>query len=189
MLHVKWSADKKVGFVELYHNGKLALPRTYGANQFGKELNYLKMGLYRDDAIRPRPVVYHDGFVMASTLADVMPPAPAPAPEPTPPVVAGPTPAPELPGVPEAPQPGGEVPVSEAPTLGAQPGALPSEDLPGPGTSGMPGDRDVGAQGCGASATGTAGAPIAAAAGLLALGALLGRRRKAAEVRVRARRR
>lgn len=189
VMEVKWSANPKTGYVQMWHNGTLAVPKTYGATQYGSEMNYLKMGLYRDDSIRPEASVYHDGFVMASKLTDVMPPAPAPAPEPTPPVVAEPTPAPELPGVPEAPQPGGEVPVSEAPTLGAQPGALPSEDLPGPGTSGMPGDRDVGAQGCGASATGTAGAPIAAAAGLLALGTLLGRRRKAAEVRVRARRR
>ncbi|WP_415835845.1 polysaccharide lyase, partial [Corallococcus soli] len=92
VLHVKWSSDKKVGFVELYHNGKLALPRTYGANQFGKERNYLKMGLYRDDAIKPEGTIYHDGFTMASTLEDVMPPAPAPVPVEVPAPTPDPTP-------------------------------------------------------------------------------------------------
>ncbi|WP_233583617.1 polysaccharide lyase, partial [Corallococcus sp. CA053C] len=107
VLHVKWSADKKVGFVELYHNGKLALPRTYGANQFGKELNYLKMGLYRDDAIKPEGAIYHDGFTMASTLEDVMPPAPVPVEAPAPDTT---TPVPDTTGDTTPP------PVAEAPT-------------------------------------------------------------------------
>jgi len=194
VLEVKWSSSAKTGYVQLWHNGKRVLPKTYGATQYGKEVNYLKLGLYRDESIRPEASVYHDGFIMASKLEDVMPPPPPPAPEPTPPVVSEPLPTPELPTPPEPPSDpvaGGEPPMPEAPTLGAQPGvgAMPGEDLPGSGSSGMPGDRNVGPQGCGASASGTSGAPIAAAAGLLALGALLGRRRKAAEVRVRARRR
>jgi uncharacterized protein (TIGR03382 family) len=195
ILEVKWSANPKTGYVKLWHNGQNVLPKTHGATQYGRETNYLKLGLYRDDSIRPEASVYHDGFVMASKLEDVLPPPPAPAPEPTPPVVvAEPTPVPDLPGLPDVPAPSlpeEQLPGTETPTAGTQPGlgALPSEDMPGPGSSGMPGDRDLGAQGCGASATGTAGAPIAAAAGLLALGAVLGRRRKAAEVRVRARRR
>lgn len=192
VLQVKWSSSAKTGFVQLWHNGKLALPKTFGATMYGSELNYLKLGLYRDDSIRPEASVYHDGFVMASALEDVMPPEPQPVPEPTPPVVVQPepVPTPELPG-PVEPEPGPEAPVAETPTFGSQPdlGVTPGDDLPGSGSSGMPGDREVGAQGCGASATGTAGAPIAAAAGLLALGTLLGRRRRAAEVRVRARRR
>ncbi|MFP2934747.1 polysaccharide lyase, partial [Pyxidicoccus sp. 3LG] len=84
VLEVKWSSNKKVGYVQLWHNGKLAVPKTFAATQYGSEFNYLKLGLYRDDAIRPEAFVYHDGFTMASKLADVMPPAPAPTPEPTP---------------------------------------------------------------------------------------------------------
>ena len=182
VLHVKWSSDKKVGFVELFHNGKLALPRTYGANQFGKELNYLKMGLYRDAAIRPEAFIYHDGFTMGSTLEDVMPPAPAPVPEPAP------VPAPE-------PDTGDttELPVAEAPTAPDAPVTLPDIGGQAPtGTTtpisnnpnGLPGDASLGDPGVGGgcSASGTSGTlPFAAA--LLMLGAAMLRRRAPARVR------
>ena len=188
VLEVKWSSNKKVGFVQLWHNGKVAVPRTFAATQYGKEMNYFKLGLYRDASIRPEAFVYHDGFTMASKLEDVMPPAPVPPvvtePEPLP------TPEPPAPSEPQAPgveEP--KAPVAQTPVLpgtppepgvlpGTQPepGVLPGDDLPG---TGAPGDAPGGApQGCAASATGTGGAPLLAAA-LLALGALLGRRKQA----------
>ncbi|XXF75655.1 heparin lyase I family protein [Myxococcaceae bacterium GXIMD 01537] len=71
VFHVKWSPDPKVGFVELYHNGKLVLPKRYIATQFSGMLNYLKVGLYRNDTISPVGVVYHDGWLMGRTLEDV----------------------------------------------------------------------------------------------------------------------
>ncbi|HZH03993.1 MAG TPA: polysaccharide lyase, partial [Myxococcaceae bacterium] len=76
--HVKWSPNPKVGFVELYHNGKLALSKRMIATQFANNLNYLKMGLYRDASISQEGVVYHDGMVQATRLEDVLP---SPAPE------------------------------------------------------------------------------------------------------------
>ncbi|WP_141327583.1 polysaccharide lyase, partial [Myxococcus sp. AB025B] len=82
ILQVKWSSNAKVGFVQLWHNGKLVLPKTMGATQFGKEMNYLKLGLYREDSIRPEASVYHDGFTMSTALEDVLPPPPAPEPTP-----------------------------------------------------------------------------------------------------------
>lgn len=190
VLEVKWSSNKKVGYVQLWHNGKVAVPRTFAATQYGSEFNYLKLGLYRDDSIRPEAFVYHDGFTMASKLVDVMPPPPAP--QPAPPVVAEPEPLPApSPSEPEAPvlvEP--EAPLAQTPVPGSQPeiGVMPGDDLPGTGT---PGDAPGGApQGCGASATGTGGAPFIAAA-LLALGAMLGRRRQQARAHavVRSRRR
>ncbi|WP_208729954.1 heparin lyase I family protein, partial [Corallococcus exercitus] len=112
VLHVKWSSDKKAGFVELWHNGEHVLPKTYGANQFGKDLNYLKMGLYRDDAIKPEGTIFHDGFTMATTLEDVMPPAPTPVEEPAP------TPVPDDTTIPNDTTPDTTTPspVAEAPT-------------------------------------------------------------------------
>ncbi|MHA7628032.1 polysaccharide lyase [Corallococcus sp. M7] len=182
VLHVKWSSDKKVGFVELWHNGEHVLPKTYGANQFGKELNYLKMGLYRDNAIKPEGTIFHDGFTMATTLEDVMPPAPAPVEE-----TPVPTPVPDDTTIPqEDPTPVTETPVAETPVTNTP--QLPTTQLPGVGgqtptptpvsnnPNGLPDSSDAMAGGCSASgASGTL--PFAGA--LLMLGAVALRRRRA----------
>jgi hypothetical protein len=167
ILHVKWSPDPKVGFVEMYHDGELALPLRRMATQYKGERNYLKIGLYRDESISPDGVLFHDGFVMATELADVLPPPPPPVAEPVP----APTPAP--------------TPVAEpvpAPTPVAEPAPAPtSEPAPANSPEGsgiiapqepMPGS--INPVGCGASATG--GAPLLAGA---ALALLLGRRKPA----------
>ncbi|MBN9688305.1 heparin lyase I family protein [Corallococcus sp. NCSPR001] len=179
VLHVKWSSDKKVGFVELWHNGEHVLPKTYGANQFGKELNYLKMGLYRDNAIKPEGTIFHDGFTMATTLEDVMPPAPAPVEEtPVPTPVPDdttipqedPTPVTETPAT-ETPAP--QLPTTQLPSVGGQtPTPTPVSNNP----NGLPDSSDAMAGGC--SASGTSGTlPFAGA--LLMLGAVALRRRRA----------
>lgn len=72
IFHVKWSPNASVGFVELYHNGKLVLPKRYIATQFSGMLNYLKVGLYRSDTVAPVGIVYHDGWVQGLTLPDVL---------------------------------------------------------------------------------------------------------------------
>lgn len=176
VLHVKWSPDPKVGFVELYKDGELVVPRRYVATQFKGDVNYLKMGLYRNDTISPVGVLYHDGFEVATTLEDVMP-APQPAPEEEPPVVAEPTPEEQ----PAPSTPDGQTPVSiitpgdPAPEYTSEPDSsvLPGGDLGSP-TDGQ--DLGQGPSGCGASATG--GTPVVAA--VLALSAVvLARRRRA----------
>jgi hypothetical protein len=73
VFRVKWSPDPRVGFVELYHQGKLVLPKRYIATQYSGMLNYLKLGLYRNETISRTGVVYHDGFTMAKNLSDVYP--------------------------------------------------------------------------------------------------------------------
>jgi hypothetical protein len=78
VLHVKWSSDPNVGFVELYHNGQLVVPHTPRATMFRGDGVYMKQGLYRSDKIAPPGVVFHDGLTVATDLADVMPGA-APA--------------------------------------------------------------------------------------------------------------
>ncbi len=72
ILRVKWSPDATVGFVELYHQGQLVLPKRNIATMFPGMLNYLKVGLYRSDTVSQVGVVYHDGWVMGRSLADVL---------------------------------------------------------------------------------------------------------------------
>ncbi|ADO74388.1 heparin lyase I family protein [Stigmatella aurantiaca] len=72
IFHVKWSPDASVGFVELYHNGQIVLPKRKIATMFSGSLNYLKVGLYRSDTVQPVGVVYHDGWMQARTLEAVL---------------------------------------------------------------------------------------------------------------------
>jgi hypothetical protein len=74
IFHVKWSPDSSVGFVELYLNGKLVMPKRFIATQFSGQLNYLKVGLYRSDTVAQQGIVYHDGWTMARKLEDVLSP-------------------------------------------------------------------------------------------------------------------
>jgi hypothetical protein len=72
ILHVKWSPDPREGFIELFHNGKVALPRTAARTMLDGQLSYFKMGLYRSREITPQGVVYFDDVKMATTLQDVL---------------------------------------------------------------------------------------------------------------------
>jgi hypothetical protein len=81
IFHVKWSPDPAVGFVELWHNRERALPKRSAATMYAGTKNYLKLGLYRNDTISQVGVVYHDGFIQATQLADVLPPSPPPTPD------------------------------------------------------------------------------------------------------------
>ncbi|HEX8437824.1 polysaccharide lyase [Archangium sp.] len=126
VFHVKWSSDPNVGFVELWHNGRLVLAKSKHATMYAGDGIYLKLGLYRNDTVQPVGVVYHDGFVQATRLADVLPPPPtSDAGTPAPPADAGTGPSGEAPSSPEEesppivptfPQPGATEPTSpEAP--------------------------------------------------------------------------
>lgn len=176
VLHVKWSPDPKVGFVELYHDGKVVLPKTMVATQYPGQGNYVKLGLYRDESITPDGIVFHDGFVQATSLEDVMPGAVA-TPEPSP----TPGPATGTPGE-SAPQDG-----SSTGPIAQQPSTPGDSTLPGPGGV-VAGDPSLGtgvvpsAAGCGASASG--GTPLLVAAALT-LAAMLGRRKALAPARAR----
>ncbi|WP_369945795.1 heparin lyase I family protein [Vitiosangium sp. GDMCC 1.1324] len=76
VLHIKWSANSSVGFVELWYDGKLVVPKRNVRTLFNSsDTNYLKMGLYRDEAVRPTAVLFHDGLVQAKTLEGAMQPA------------------------------------------------------------------------------------------------------------------
>ncbi|MCE9672260.1 polysaccharide lyase [Myxococcus stipitatus] len=190
VLQVKWSSNPKVGFVQLWHNGKLVLPKKMGATQFGSEKNYMKLGLYRQDTIRPEASVYHDGFVMATDQADVIPPAtPTPAPAPQTPTTETPTtetPTTETPTTetPTTETPTTETPAPQTPTTETPP-VITVPTLPGTGTpgAGVVNDDNLANAGAGCSATGSGGTPFLAATALLALTTLLGRRRQLARAR------
>jgi hypothetical protein len=89
IVHAKWSSDPSVGFLELWYNGEKVVDHAYGPTLFPGTWVYLKQGLYRNNAIVPTAVVYHDGMTVATALEDVLqtPPAPGttPPPSPTPP--------------------------------------------------------------------------------------------------------
>jgi len=112
VLHIKWSARPNVGFVELWYDGKLVLPKRMTRTMFSSsDSNYMKMGLYRDEAVRPTAVLYHDGLVQATTLEEAMRPALVSEEE-----GADPTSTPQEPGTSQGPI--------------ADPGTLPEEDEP-----------------------------------------------------------
>nr|WP_308471985.1 polysaccharide lyase [Myxococcus landrumus] len=110
ILHVKWSSKASTGFVELWHNKEKVLQKRSAVTMYAGQGNYLKLGLYRSDTVKQVGVVYHDGFIQATTLADVLetptvPDAGTPVDAGTPTVDAGtPEPMPDA-GEPVVPEP------------------------------------------------------------------------------------
>jgi hypothetical protein len=63
--HVRWSPDPTVGFIELFYDGQLVLPKTYvrtmGGTVANPVQNYVKQGLYKSEEI-PTGVLYQNDF-------------------------------------------------------------------------------------------------------------------------------
>ncbi|MCP3059617.1 heparin lyase I family protein [Myxococcus sp. K38C18041901] len=170
ILHVKWSAKASTGFVELWHNKEKVLAKRAAATMYAGQNNYLKLGLYRSDTVRPVGVLYHDGFIQATTLADVLPTTPTP--DAGTPVDAG-TPDSGTPEV-DAGTVDAGTPTVDAGTPAADAGTRPDESPGGvipPGGLSPSGD-DEEAVGCNSS-----GGPLAGMA-LLGLMGLIGARRR-----------
>ncbi len=178
ILHAKWSPDPKVGFVELWHNKERVLPKRGAMTMYSGQRNYLKLGLYRSDTVKPVGVVYHDGFIQATALSDVLEeqPEPPPVDAGTPldagtPVDAGTVdPDPEDAGTTEEPEPRPE-PDAGTPTSPVDAGTEPGTNVPPPG--GLSPEDGVTAQ-SGCSSTGGSAAAFA----LLGLMGLAGYRRR-----------
>jgi MYXO-CTERM domain-containing protein len=94
IMHAKWSSDPKVGFLEMWIDGKNVLPKHVAANKYPGMRNYLIVGLYRNGHIGDPNLVYPngthvygtdgtpgvayvDGFIAGKTREAVEPPAPA----------------------------------------------------------------------------------------------------------------
>ena len=162
IFHVSGPQDANVGFVELWYDGKLVLPKTKARTTAN---TYLKLGLYRNNSIAKVGVLFHDGMVQGETLDDVLPPPP-------PPPVASTPPA----------QPG--APTASTPAPNPVPPATPTTSgttLAAPSSSGSALSSATGSSG-GCSTSGTAG--FSALAALSAVGLLL-RRRQAVPVKSR----
>ncbi|HTO96061.1 MAG TPA: polysaccharide lyase, partial [Myxococcales bacterium] len=119
VMHVLWSSSGS-GFVELYYDGTKVLDHTAMQTLHSGEYAYLKQGLYRDASISPVGVVYHDGMVMGTSLADVAPQLAAPPPAP---------PAPE----PDAGSPDQPVPDAGSPAPSPDPVTPPVSTAPDAG--------------------------------------------------------
>jgi len=163
ILHVKWSANPRIGFVELYYNGELVLPRQGSATLFKGMQNYLKQGLYRDESIGQVGVVYHDAMIQATALEDVLPPV-------QPPPVAAPVTPPAADEAPVGDAPVSDAPVLAAPTPAPAPQAPAPEVQPSPGL-GTPGVVDAGEANAAAGCS-TSGGSLGGLGLLLALGAV-----------------
>ncbi len=68
--HIKFSASASVGFIEVYYDGVKVMKKNY-ATLYPGQTDYLKQGLYRSASIQPTGVIYHDGMVEGTHLAEV----------------------------------------------------------------------------------------------------------------------
>lgn len=75
VLHIKWSTDPNVGFIEFWFNGQLVVPKFYTPTMHlsnGVPVpNFGVIGLYRDSSIKDNVKLYHDGMVAGRTYQSV----------------------------------------------------------------------------------------------------------------------
>jgi hypothetical protein len=78
VMHVKWSPSPREGFVELWHDGELVVPKTSIANMYRDSSgdiipNHARIGYYRDRSISAPGVVYIDAYKVGNSYAAVAP--------------------------------------------------------------------------------------------------------------------
>ena len=71
VVHVKWSPDPRVGFVEMWFNGQKVLERRFLNTMYPGEENYLKQGLYRSSDISGPSVLWHDAMRVGTSFDSV----------------------------------------------------------------------------------------------------------------------
>jgi hypothetical protein len=89
VMHAKWSPDSSVGFLEIWIDGVLVMPKHLTSTMYPRMRNYLVVGLYRNGRIGDPNllwpdgshiygtdgapgVAYLDGFVIGKTQASVL---------------------------------------------------------------------------------------------------------------------
>ncbi len=77
LFHVKWSPSSLIGFVELFHNGATAIPKTSMKTMdydlvFPSPV-YIRQGIYREKTITATQVLYHDTLRVGTMRAQVEP--------------------------------------------------------------------------------------------------------------------
>ena len=79
-LHVVFSQDPSVGYVEGWENNVQTVPKTYRETDSGTG-TYLKQGIYRDPVDRTTSVIWHDGLTVSApssaALRTTLPPRPS----------------------------------------------------------------------------------------------------------------
>jgi len=136
VVHVYWSST--AGYVDLYYDSTKVLDHQATQTLYPGEYTYLKQGLYRNANITQVGIVYHDGMVMGTSLADVAPQLANPPPPPPPPPPDGGTPVdPVVDAGPPAPPPdaGQQTGQDSGPDAGIQVQAGSFYQLPGGGCS------------------------------------------------------
>ncbi|MEP6811365.1 MAG: heparin lyase I family protein [Actinomycetota bacterium] len=68
MFHVKWSSDPRVGFVEVWINGRQVLPLVHAATLYDGDRVYLKQG-YDGSGASGTTTIYNDSAVIAGNRA------------------------------------------------------------------------------------------------------------------------
>lgn len=152
VLHAKWSSDPSVGFLEIWIDGVLVMPKHYTATKYPGMRNYLMVGLYRNGHIGDPNLTYADGshvyggdgtpgvvylagVVVGTTQASVLAGLPfGPQPAPAPPLAVPAPPAPTA-GA------GTPAPVAAGPAPATAPASAPASAKPAAGLAsiGYPG--------------------------------------------------
>jgi hypothetical protein len=79
VVHVKWSPDPAIGFVEMMYDGQVVVPKTSGQTMWSTgEANTFSLGVLRDKAVVPVEVIFLDAVMVATELADTKPGTPLP---------------------------------------------------------------------------------------------------------------
>lgn len=127
VLHVKWSADPTVGFVELWVDGERVLPKTLVQTMYTAggqtDPNFFHAGLLHRDFDTDPQAVFFDRILEGTQLTDVL--------------IAKPSPEPDA-GTPDAGTPDAGTPDAETADAGM------TEVDAGPLFPGFPGDTDAG---------------------------------------------
>jgi chitodextrinase len=72
LVHHKWSPDRSVGFVEVYVNGALALPKTFTRTMENTNPLFLSVGYYRDTSATTGPATLYVDAVRVGTTRDAV---------------------------------------------------------------------------------------------------------------------
>jgi hypothetical protein len=72
-VHVLWSRDPAKGFVEVWFDGELVVPKAMTATLLDENVAFFQIGLFRETIDVPETVII-DHVIEATTLAEVTPP-------------------------------------------------------------------------------------------------------------------
>lgn len=72
-VHVLWSRDPAKGFVEVWFDGSIVVPRAYTATLLDENPAFFQIGMFRATSELPESIVI-DHVIEATTLAEVTPP-------------------------------------------------------------------------------------------------------------------